>query len=146
MKKIIILMLAAILAGTATARLGERRLYEYVPSNFLFPASRDPNNWWDDVNDVYTIVGTLQVLDVNIVNTLDVNDVNITGELVLEGFTAGSVLFVGADANVVEDNANFFFDAGRYWPPGRPPMESCRSDHRAEPHTTIQRPSTPAEV
>ncbi|KKL60706.1 hypothetical protein LCGC14_2202630, partial [marine sediment metagenome] len=108
MKKIVpILLVLATLAGIATANLGERHIYDRAGANFKLLASRDPNNWWDDVNDVYTMNGLLDVVDVNATGTFDVNDVNVTGDFFLSGFTEGSVLFIGVDSNVAEDNTNF---------------------------------------
>lgn len=87
MKKLIFLLLVlAVLSGMVTANLGERRVYPLRPGiKYLFTNSRDPNNWWDDVNDVYTIEGLLAIIDVNLTGDLDVNDVNIVGDLDLHG-------------------------------------------------------------
>ena len=67
MKKLIFLLLIlAVLAGVGMANLGERRVYPLQPGiKYLFTNSRDPNNWWDDVNDVYILNGTFEVDDVN---------------------------------------------------------------------------------
>lgn len=63
MKKFVFLLLViAVLAGVGMAGLGERRVYPLRPGiKYLFTNSRDPNNWWDDVNDVYTIGGLLDL-------------------------------------------------------------------------------------
>ena len=83
MKKLIFLVLVlAVLAGVVMANLGERRVYPLRPGiKYLFTGSRDPNNFWDDVNDVYILNGRLEVLDINITGDLDVNDVNVAGTL-----------------------------------------------------------------
>ena len=102
MKKLIFLVLVlAVLAGVAAANLGERRVYPLRPGiKYLFTGSLDPNNWWDDVNDVYILNGCLEVLDINITGDLDVNDMNIVGDLTLEALTASRLLYLDADSNV----------------------------------------------
>jgi hypothetical protein len=112
MKKLIFLLLViAILVGVGMANLGERRVYPLRPGiKYLFTGSRDPNNFWDDVNNVYTLNGLLEVLDVNVAGDLDVNDVNVVGELILAALTEGSILFVDANGTVIEDNANFLYN------------------------------------
>ena len=102
MKKLVCLILVlAVLAGVAAANLGERRVYPLRPGiKYLFTGSRDPNNFWDDVNDVYILNGMLEVLDINITGDLDINDVNIAGDLTLEGLTASRLLYLDADSNV----------------------------------------------
>ncbi len=110
MKKLTaLLLIIAVLSGVALANLGQRRIYPHVEPKYRLTASRDPNNWWDDVNDVYTLNGLLDVLDVNITGDLDVNDVNVSGDLVL-ALTEGSVLFVGPGGLVSQDNTNLFWD------------------------------------
>ena len=102
MKKLIFLVLVlAVLAGVVMANLGERRVYPLRPGiKYLFTGSRDPNNFWDDVNDVYILNGRLEVLDINITGDLDVNDVNVAGDLTLEALTASRLLYLDADSNV----------------------------------------------
>lgn len=101
MKKVVCLLLIACFAGVGMANLGERRVYPLRPGiKYLFTNSRDPNNWWDDVNDIYTIEGLLDVLDINVYGDLDINDVNIVGDLTLEGLTADRLLYLDADSNV----------------------------------------------
>jgi len=63
--------------------------------------ARDPNDQWL----------TFNIKEFNLpFARLDVNDVNISGELVLEGFSEGSVLFTDVDGLVTQDNTNFNFD------------------------------------
>lgn len=102
MKKLIpLLLIFAVLAGVSMANLGERRVYPLRPGiKYLFTGSRDPNCWWDDVNDVYILNGMLEVLDVTVTGDLDVNDVNIVGDLTLEGLTASRLLYLDSDSNV----------------------------------------------
>lgn len=112
MKKLVCLILVlAVLAGVAVANLGERRVYPLRPGiKYLFTGSRDPNNFWDDVNDVYILNGMLEVLNINITGDLDINDVNIVGDLILSGLTQGSILFVGADEIISEDTTNLLWN------------------------------------
>ncbi|MEE9365882.1 MAG: hypothetical protein V3W44_04260 [Dehalococcoidales bacterium] len=101
MKRVILLLILSMAAGYASANLGERRIYPQVEPNYSYTTSRDPNNWWDDVNDVYTINGLLDILDVNVAGDLDVNDVNISGDLALDSLTASRLLALDADNAVV---------------------------------------------
>lgn len=102
MKKLVCLVLVlTVLAGIGMAKLGERRVYPLRSGiKYLFTGSRDPNNWWDDVNDVYILNGCLEVLDINITGDLDVNDINVAGDLTLEPLTASRLLYLDADSNV----------------------------------------------
>ncbi len=102
MKKLVCLVLfLAVLAGVAVANLGERRVYPLRPGiKYLFTGSRDPNNFWDDVNDVYILNGLLEVLDINVTGDFDVNDMNVAGDLTLEPLTASRLLYLDADSNV----------------------------------------------
>jgi len=101
MKKLIpLLLIFAILAGIAMANLGERRIYP-LPSGirYRFTGSRDPNNFWDDMNDVYTIHGLLEVDDIN-TPKFKGKDVNIPGDLTLSGLTKDRLLYLDNDSNV----------------------------------------------
>jgi len=101
MKKLIpLLLIFAILAGIAMANLGERRIYP-LPSGirYRFTGSRDPNNFWDDMNDVYTIHGLLEVDDIN-TPKFKVKDINVTGDLTLPGLTADRLMYTDTDCNV----------------------------------------------
>ena len=65
-----------------------------------------------DVTGAATLGSTLEVTG-NTTLSADVSvggDLDITGTLELTGFTEGSVLFINADSEIAEDNANFFWD------------------------------------
>jgi len=102
MKKLIpLLLVLAILAGIGMANLGERRVYPLRPGlKYRFTPSRDPNHWWDDVNDIKTIHGELIVDDINCPGKFKAKDVNVTGDLTLPGLTASRLMYTDADSNV----------------------------------------------
>jgi len=95
------------------ANLGERRVYPLRPGlKYRFTPSRDPNHWWDDVNDVKTIHGLLEVDDIN-TPKFKVKDVNVTGDLTLSGLTADRLLYLDTDSNVASVSALTDWIAGR---------------------------------
>ena len=111
MKRLVLLLvICSMAAGYASANLGQRRIYPQAQPNYSFTNSRDPNNWWDDVNDVYTLHGLLEVDDINVPGNLKVKDVNVTGTFKLASFSQWSVLFTDVNGLVLEDNTNFIFD------------------------------------
>lgn len=61
----------------------------------------DPNDQWLNIN-----VGELN-LDFG---RFDVNDVNVAGDLILDGFSEGSVLFADSSGVISENNANLSWD------------------------------------
>lgn len=101
MKRILLLLfLGGCLVGHARAQSIEKRVYPLLQERrFTYLDGLDPNNWWDDVNDVYTIEGLLNVVDVNVSGSADFNDVNAVSlslPLLAGGYVLGTVYPDGA--------------------------------------------------
>jgi len=76
---VILILIAACAAGVAVGTRRQRWVYPLPEgTRFRFVPTTDPNNWWDDANDVYTINGRLDVVDVNMSGGMIINRTSVT--------------------------------------------------------------------
>lgn len=76
---IILLLLLACAAGLSIGSARQRWEYPLPkPPRFRLIPTTDPNNNWDDANDVYTINGRLDVIDVNMSGGMIINRTSVT--------------------------------------------------------------------
>ncbi len=133
MKKLIIFLIVFSLVGMITAfgfdspvdfgfgydTVGEGELLGGHLPSFFMPLNKsvfgrfDFNGGWES-NGLSIIDGDIYAQTGFFFNITSLNvtkqNLTILDDLVLDGFTQGSALFIGSNSEITEDNANFFWD------------------------------------